>query len=82
MKNTMADVRDHLVAMLETLGDEDCDATAIERARATALVADKFIAAVKVEVDARKLLDAQNLPPALQAPAVLPPLRAIAGDQR
>jgi len=70
MKNKMSDVRDHLVQMLEDLGDKDADAKTVERARATALVADKFIAAVKVEIDARRLLHDTDigLPPALEAP--------------
>lgn len=55
MKNKMSDVRDHLVAMLEKLGDDDTKPEVIERAKASALVADKYIAAVKVEIDARRL---------------------------
>lgn len=80
MKNTMADVRNHLVGMLEDLGDQNADAKTVERAKATALVAGQFIAAVKVEIDARRLLSAngQELPPALEAPEpVKPGLRAI-----
>lgn len=57
MKNKMSDVRDHLVAMLEALGDDEKGADAIERAKATALVADKYIAAVRCELDALKLAD-------------------------
>lgn len=57
MKNKMSDVRDHLVAMLEALGEADADASVIERAKATALVADKYIGAVKVEIDALRLAD-------------------------
>lgn len=70
MKNKMGDVRDHLVAMLEELGDKSADASVVERAKATALVADKFIASVKVEVDARRLLqeDGVHLPRVLEAP--------------
>lgn len=82
MKNKMADVRDHLVVMLEELGDKEADAKTIERAKATALVADKYIAAVKVEIDARRLLSSngQELPPALEAPEQ-PKLRAIEGKR-
>lgn len=57
MKNKMSDVRDHLVAMLEQLGDPEVKTEVIERAKASALVADKYIAAVKVEIDAIRLMD-------------------------
>lgn len=55
MKNKMSDVRDRLVAMLERLGDDDVKPETIEAAKTSALVADKYIASVKVEVDARRL---------------------------
>ena len=74
MKNKMGDVRDHLVAMLESLsedGDPDQVSRTIERAKATALVADKYIAAVKVEIDARERLASDNLPPVLEAHQVI-----------
>jgi hypothetical protein len=57
MKNKMSDVRDHLVAMLEALGDKDAKPEVIERAKATSLVAGTYIAAVKVELDALRLHD-------------------------
>lgn len=57
MKNKMADVRNHLVAMLEALGEPDADANTIERAKATALVAGTYIGAVKTELDAIRLFD-------------------------
>lgn len=57
MKNKVSDVRDHLVSMLEALGDPKADAATIERAKATSLVATTYIAAVKVELDALKLHD-------------------------
>jgi len=57
MKNKMGDVRNHLVAMLEALGDPDADANTIERAKATALVAGTYIGAVKTELDAIRLYD-------------------------
>jgi hypothetical protein len=57
MKNKMSDVRDHLVAMLEQLGDPEVKPEVIERAKASALVADKYISAVKVEIDAIRLMD-------------------------
>lgn len=65
MKNRMSDVRDHLVAMLETLGDKDCKPEDIARAKATSDVAQTFINAVKVEVDARNMLGAKELPDAI-----------------
>lgn len=84
MKNKMGDVRNHLCAMLESLGDENADpevmARTIERAKATALVADKYIAAVKVEIDARARLE--HLPAVLEPHNVIehqPPLRSIVG---
>ena len=55
MKNKMSDVRDHLVAMLEQLGDPEVKAEVIERAKATALVAGTYISAVKTELDAYRL---------------------------
>ena len=61
MKNKMSDVRNHLCAMLEALGDENADADTvartIERAKATALVAGTYIQAVKTEIDAIRLAD-------------------------
>jgi hypothetical protein len=57
MKNKMSDVRDHLVAMLEALGDKDAKPEVVERAKATSLVAGTYIAAVKVELDALRLQD-------------------------
>lgn len=57
MKNKMSDVRNHLVAMLEALGEPDADANVIERAKTSSLVAGQYIAAVKTELDAIKLFD-------------------------
>lgn len=84
MKNRMGDVRDHLVAMLEQLGENEADEKTIERAKATALVADKYIAAVKVEIDARRLLadTGMTLPPVLEASQTeRPALRAVEGKR-
>jgi len=89
-KNKVSDVRDHLVAMLEQLGDPEVKAEVVERAKASALVADKYIAAVKVELDALRLADeigciprVFDSPPALEqddepgqtAPRALPFIR-------
>lgn len=57
MKNKMTDVRNHLVAMLEALGDPDANEQTIERAKATSLVAGTYISAVKCEIDAFRLHD-------------------------
>lgn len=53
MKNKVRDVRDHLVAMLERLGDDNLSAEdmglVIERAKTSTMVATTYIGAVKVE---------------------------------
>lgn len=72
MKNKLSDVRNHLVAMLESLGDPEVKETVIERAKVTALVADKYIAAVKVEVDACRIAAELDLmPDAIEAPKAI-----------
>ena len=75
MKNKMGDVRDHLCAMLEALGEESADAEAmrntVERAKATALVASTYISAVKTEIDALRLADEIGRLPASVEPAQL-----------
>ncbi|MEN4951871.1 hypothetical protein [Stenotrophomonas sp. TWI819] len=79
MKNKVSDVRDHLVAMLERLGDDNLSAEdmglVIERAKTSTMVATTYIGAVKVELDAIRLMDetgklatAVGLPQ--QAPAI------------
>lgn len=84
MKNKVSDVRDHLVAMLERLGDDNLSAEdmslVIERAKTSTMVATTYIGAVKVELDAIRLMDetgklatAVGLP---QQAATLPPGRA------
>ena len=97
MKNKIDDVRDHLVAMLELLGDDtrstDEMAQAIERAKATASIAGTYIAAVRVEIDAIRVLDETGrLPTAVAGvqqvvaldgrPAGPAPVRMIAGSSR
>jgi len=70
MKNKMTDVRDHLVVMLEQLGDPEVKSEVIERAKATALVAGQYISAVRVEMDALRLADQIGcVPTAIEAPA-------------
>jgi hypothetical protein len=89
MKNKMGDVRNHLVAMLELLGDDKCTPEVIERAKATSLVAGTYIAAVKTEIDALRLADEINrLPSSVDLPTVIehheaaaPALKALAGGR-
>ena len=70
MKNKMADVRNHLVAMLEALGDPEANATVVERAKAASLVANSYISAVKTEIDALRLADdIGRLPASVEAPS-------------
>lgn len=61
MKNKVSDVRDHLVAMLERLGDDSLSAEdmglVIDRAKTSTMVATTYIGAVKVELDAIRLMD-------------------------
>ncbi|OBU70181.1 hypothetical protein [Stenotrophomonas maltophilia] len=80
MKNKVSDVRDHLVAMLERLGDDDLSAEqmgqVIERAKASTIVATTYIGAVKVELDAIRLAhETGNLTAAVAEPQqmALPP---------
>lgn len=71
MKNKMADVRNHLVAMLEELGDKDCKPETVERAKAMSQVAGTYIGAVKVELDALRLAaETGHLPAAVGADTV------------
>lgn len=79
MKNKVSDVRDHLVAMLERLGDDDLSAEqmgqVIERAKASTIVATTYIGAVKVELDAIRLAhETGNLIAAVAEPQQLPTL--------
>jgi hypothetical protein len=67
MKNKMGDVRDHLVAMMERLGEKDCTAEDLARAKGLSELAQVYTNTVKVEVDARKLLGPGEMPPAIAA---------------
>lgn len=74
MKNKVDDVRNHLVAMMELLGDDgkNADETAlnIERAKAVSALAAQYTAAVRVELDAVRLYDdTRMLPSVIEAPA-------------
>lgn len=75
MKNTMRDVRNHLVAMLEALSDDEADDKTIARAKAAADVAGRYTESVKCEVDARRLLADCSI-------AELPPVLEIATPQK
>lgn len=79
MKNKVSDVRDHLVAMLERLGDDNLSAEdmslVIERAKTSTMVATTYIGAVKVELDAIRLMDdTGKLANAVSAPQQVPTL--------
>ncbi|MCJ8005738.1 hypothetical protein MU483_13775 [Staphylococcus aureus] len=79
MKNKVSDVRDHLVAMLERLGDDSLSAEdmglVIERAKTSTMVATTYIGAVKVELDAIRLMDdTGKLANAVSAPQQVPAL--------
>ena len=76
MKNRMADVRNHLVAQLEALGDKDADALAVAKAKAASDVAGTYVQTVKVELQAREFMAREGLeadealPEVLQRPAL------------
>lgn len=61
MSSNLDDVRDYLRKAMAELADSDDApekmALKIERAKATSLVADKYIGSVKVELDAIRVLD-------------------------
>lgn len=74
---SMKDVRDYLVKQMAELADSDKSgeelAAAVERAKATSQVATTYIASVKTEIEAIKLLDETGrLPAAIEAPAMQP----------
>lgn len=65
MKNKMQHVRDHLVAMMESLNDKDVDQEMVDRAKALAELAQAYTNTVKVELDARRMAGIEELPPSL-----------------
>ena len=73
MKDKMEDVRRHLVAMMEELGDkQEADNATVERAKAMSIVAQQYIAGVKCELDAYRLADEiDKMPAAIGAPTHL-----------
>ena len=75
MKNKMSDVRNHLVAMMERLSEEDLSADAVakevEKAKALSGLAKEYTSNVKLELDARRLvaegdIHRNDLPPVLE----------------
>lgn len=75
---SMKDVRDFLTKQLVELADSDLKgeelSAALERARATSLVASTYVSTVKVEIDAARLLDdTGKLVSAIDAPAEVRP---------
>jgi len=82
MKNKMSDVRDHLVAMLEQLGDPEVSVEVVERAKATALVAGTYISAVKTEIDALRLADDIGKLPSAVEPIAAPEAKVVGFERR
>lgn len=85
MKNRMQDVRDHMVQMMEALNDKDCTPDMVERAKATAQLAQTFTNSVKVELEYRKAAGIEHELPEVLKPAALPPaspVRVIEGGRR
>lgn len=73
MKNTLADLNNHLFAQLERLGDEDLDSqeleNEIERAKAIATISSQIIANGNLVLKAKQLkyeTDNEKLPPMLE----------------
>jgi hypothetical protein len=77
MKNKMQDVRDHLVAMMERLSDKDVTEHDIACAQTMSDLAQTYTNTVKVEIDARRLLVADEMN-VLDGPQ---PLRVIEGGR-
>lgn len=80
MKNRISDVRNHLVAMLEALGDPEAKPEVVERAKAASMIANSYIGAVKVELDAYKLAGLEQLPDSMEAAPDRP--RLVSGGRR
>lgn len=64
MKNAMVDVRNHIVAALERLGEEDIKPDDLKRAAAVSELAKTFTDTVRVEIEAMKLLSVKDQLPA------------------
>jgi hypothetical protein len=84
VKNRIEDVRNHLVAAMEALNEENLSAEqlaqAVERGKAVSSLATAFINAVKVETDAVRLFDETGmLPGSVAAPIRCNPIRGSLG---
>lgn len=75
MKNSMSDVRDHLVAMMEKLGEESVTKDDIDRAKALSELAQTYTNTLKVEIDARRIAGMEHELPAPLKPKALPDMR-------
>lgn len=64
MKNKVSDVRTHLVEMMEKLNDPECRDENVEAAKALSGLAGQYVQAVKVELDAVRVMDKVGLLPA------------------
>lgn len=73
MKNKMTDVRDHLVMMMERLGENDATELDIAKAKAISELAQTYTNTVKVELQAREMVGgkAAQLPEVLEQPKLL-----------
>jgi len=81
VKNKMQDVRDHLVAMMEALADQDVDAEVIARAKVVSELAQTYTNTVKVEIDALRAAGRTDVPSALQV-SPPEPMRLIEGGRK
>jgi len=73
VKNRMQDVRNHLVAAMESLGDNDVSDAVIARAKVISDLAQTYTNTVKVEIDALRLAGAdKRIPEVLEQHPVLP----------
>lgn len=82
---SMKDVRDFLIKQMAELagsdGSPEEQAQVIERAKASSTVAQTYIQAVKVEIEAIRLLDETGrLPVAVEAPPVQPQGQVLSFD--
>lgn len=80
MKNKIDDLRNHLFATLEALGDTD-KPMEINRAKAIAEVAQAIINSAKVEIDFLRTVDGAIASDFLPHEAARQPLRAIGGSK-
>ena len=73
MKNRMQDVRNHLVAAMESLGDTDVSDHIIARAKVISDLAQTYTNTVRCEIDALRLAGLQGkIPEALEQHPMLP----------